>query len=190
MAASDDRNLAARVRGGDSSAAAALLARHQDSIFGVALRISRNAEEARDLTQETMVRALSRIDDYDSSRPFGPWVHRIARNLAIDRFRRKRPTSEFQEEFTQAGVDDRSSSAFARAADLVAHEGQVHAALHSCMKALPAPYREVIMLYHYDHLSYREIASALDIPQGTVMNRLFRARKKLGALMIERGVTP
>ena len=75
-------------------AAATLLARHHDSIFGLAMRMMRNRQEAEDITQETMVRALSKIDDYDPSRPFSPWIHRIARNLCVDRFRRKKPTSE------------------------------------------------------------------------------------------------
>jgi len=187
---SDDPTLARRVREGDSMAAAALLARHHDSIFGLAMRMLRNRQEAEDITQETMVRALSRIDDYDPNRPFSPWVHRIARNLCVDRFRRKRPTSELNEEITAAGPSTTASSSFGRAQDQVAHEVQVHGVLHECFQELDEPYREIIGLYHYQHMSYRQIAERLKLPQGTVMNRLFRARKKLGVLMTERGVTP
>jgi len=187
---SDDPTLARRVCEGDPMAAAALLANHHDSIFGVAMRMLRNRQDAEDITQETMVRALNRIDDYDPARPFGPWVHRIARNLCVDRFRRKKPTSEFNEEITAAGPSITAASSFGRPQDLVAHEGQVHGVLHECLKELASPYREVIELYHYHHMSYRQIAESLAVPEGTVMNRLFRARKQLGALMTERGVTP
>lgn len=171
-------------------AAATLLARHHDSIFGLAMRMLRNRQDAEEVTQETMVRALSKIDDYDPSRPLAPWIHRIARNLCVDRFRRKRPTSELNEEITAAGPTATAVSSYGRPADLVAHEGQVSQALIEGLAELDEPYREIIELYHYKHMSYREIARELDLPDGTVMNRLFRARKKLGALMIEKGMTP
>jgi len=186
---SDDPTLARRVREGDPMAAATLLARHHDSIFGLAMRMMRNRQEAEDITQETMVRALSKIDDYDPNRPFSPWIHRIARNLCVDRFRRKKPTSELNEEISPAGPTATASSAFGRPQDLVAQEAQVHGVLQECLNELDQPYREVIEFFHYRHMSYREIAEQLDVPQGTVMNRLFRARKKLGLLMAERGVT-
>jgi RNA polymerase sigma-70 factor (ECF subfamily) len=187
---SDFPTLARRVREGDPMAAATLLAHHHDSIFGIAMRMLRNRQDAEDVTQETMVRALGRIDDYDPGRPFGPWVHRIARNLCIDRFRRKRPTSELNEEIVAAGPTPTANSSFGRAQDVVAHEGQVHGVLHQCFEQLTPPYREVIELYHYKHMSYKQMANSLELPEGTVMNRLFRARKKLGTLMTERGVTP
>jgi RNA polymerase sigma-70 factor (ECF subfamily) len=187
---SDFPLLAHRVREGDPMAAATLLANHHDSIFGVAMRMLRNRQDAEDVTQETMVRALNRIHDYDSSRPFGPWVHRIARNLCVDRFRRKKPTSELNEEIIASGPTATASSSFGRAQDVVAHEGQVHGVLHECIEELPPAYREVIELYHYRHMSYKEMADTLAVPQGTVMNRLFRARKKLRTLMGDRGVTP
>ncbi|MEE2830226.1 MAG: RNA polymerase sigma factor [Myxococcota bacterium] len=184
-----DQELAHRVREGDRMAAATLLARHQNSIYGLALRMLRNKEDAEDVTQETMVRALSRIGDYDTSRPLGPWVHRIARNLCIDRFRRKRPSVQINEETTATRPVEASGRSFARPADEVAEQAELNRRLHEALERLDGPYRDIIELYHYKHMSYRDIAEHLGLPDGTVMNRLFRARKKLEVLMREQGVT-
>ena len=181
-----DEELTNAVRNGDLSAARTLVTRHQSSIYGHALRMLRDREDAADVTQEAMVRALSNIHRYDPARPFAPWIHRIARNLCVDRYRRRRPTSELKEEITSVDPMTRQG----RPADEVAHQAHLNQALSEAMEDLGDKYREIIELYHFKHLNYREIAEHLDLPDGTVMNRLFRARKKLQAALLERGIRP
>lgn len=183
-----DQELVNEVMNGSLCAARTLVTRHHDSVFGLALRMLRNEEDAAEVAQEAMYRALTHIDAYDPSRPFSPWINRIARNLCVDRFRRRRGTTPLDEETTAAPVD--SGSRFARPADEVAHQNELEIALSQAMDTLGSKYREIIELYHYEHLTYSEIADRLGLPDGTVMNRLFRARRKLQAALLERGFSP
>ncbi len=183
-----DQELITAVINGNRLAARTLVTRHHDSIYGLALRMLRNREDAAEVAQEAMVRALTNLDRYDPSRPFAPWINRIARNLCIDKYRRRRPTSTLNEEITAARPEGRPS--IGRPADEVAHANQLNLAIDDAMAGLSDMYREIIELYHYKHMTYRDIADHLDLPDGTVMNRLFRARKKLQAALLERGMRP
>ncbi len=185
-----DEEMAAEVQNGNTQAAHVLMSRHRDGVYGMALRMLRNSEDAAEVTQEALVKALTKIDTYDTSRPFAPWLYRIARNLCVDRHRRRRPTSELNEEITAAPGVMEGGARFGQRADEVAHQNELNAALAVAMGTLGDKYREIIVLYHYDHLSYREIAERLDLPDGAVMNRLFRARRKLQVALLERGITP
>ena len=185
-----DEEMAAQVQNGNTQAAQLLMTRHRDGVYGMALRLLRNSEDAAEVTQEALVKALTRIDSYDPKRPFAPWLYRIARNLCIDRYRRRRPTSELKEEITAAPSVSDGGTRFGRRADEVAHQNQLNTALTEAMGTLGDKYREIIVLYHYDHMTYGEIAQHLGLPDGTVMNRLFRARRKLRSALLERGITP
>ncbi len=184
-----DQELANQVLDGNPTAARTLVSRHRDSVYGLALRMLRNREDAAEVAQEAMVRALSNIHRYDARRPFAPWINRIARNLCIDRYRRRRPTSELNEEITSA-PEGTANAFYSTRADDQAHHNHVMVAVDEAMQGLGDKYREIIELYHYRHMSYREIAEYLELPDGTVMNRLFRARKKLQAALLERGIRP
>ena len=184
-----DEELAAAVQEGDRQAAHELLARYERGLMGFSLRLMRNREDASEVAQEAMVKALAKINAYDPSRPFSPWIYRITRNLCIDRYRRKRPMSELNEE-TTATATEKTGSRFGRPPDAVAQQRQLNEALARAMDTLGDKYREIIQLYHYEHMTYREIAEQLGLPDGTVMNRLFRARKKLQAALLDMGVTP
>ncbi len=173
---------------GNRTAAATLVTRHHDAVFGLALRMLRNREDAKEVAQDAMVKALANIDRYDPTRPLGPWINRIARNLCIDRYRRRRPTSELNEEITANPT--RNERGIARRADDIAHENHLMTAVEEALGTIGDKYEEIIRLYHYDHMTYREIADHLGLPDGTVMNRLFRARKKLQAALLERGIRP
>jgi RNA polymerase sigma-70 factor (ECF subfamily) len=185
-----DEEMAEAVQNGNTQAAHVLMSRHRDGVYGMALRMLRNSEDAAEVTQEALYKALSRIDSYDPSRPFAPWLYRIARNLCVDRHRRRRPTSELHEETTAAPDLFEGGARFGRRADDVVQQRELNHALGEAMGTLGEKYREIIVLYHYDHMTYREIAEHLDLPDGTVMNRLFRARRKLQAALLERGITP
>jgi len=164
--------------------------RYQNGLFGLALRLLRNREDAAEVAQEAMVKALARIETYDTTRPFSPWVFRIARNLCIDRHRKRRPTYEIDDERDAAPIATEGTNEFRRPPDALVHQHRLNEALDEALSQIGAIYREIIMLYHYDHMTYSEIAVHLGIPEGTVMNRLFRARKKMQANLIEKGITP
>lgn len=127
-------------------------------------------EDALDATQDTLVKMLHHLEQFDERRNFSSWVFGIARNRCIDEHRRrKRRSPDEPGEIVDSGPSPVELTARSQRAD--------H--LLSALDEIPPMYREVLVLYHFEHLKYGEIAEALDLPMGTVMNRIFRARKKL-----------
>lgn len=185
-----DQQLAIAVQSGDRQAAQVLMERYQHGLFGLALRLLRNREDAAEVSQEAMVKALARIESYDATRPFSPWVYRIARNLCIDRHRKKRPSLELDEQRDAAPALDVGDNLYKRAPDALAHQRRLNEAMEEALAGIGAIYREIIVLYHYEHMTYGEIAVHLGLPEGTVMNRLFRARKKMQSALLDKGITP
>ena len=142
-----------------------------------------NPEDAHDATQDTLVKVLRNLNRYDPKRSFSTWVFGIARNTCIDEHRRRRRKS--WDELDETEVVSAGSSPAERAS-----ENQRADLLLVALGHLSPMYREVLVLYHFEHLKYAEIAETLDLPLGTVMNRIFRARKKLRALYAEHGGEP
>lgn len=129
-----------------------------------------NDEDANDAAQDTLVKVLRSLDLYDPGRAFSTWVFGIARNTCIDEHRRrKRRAWDEPGEVVDSGPTPLQLAADSERAEL----------LGDALERLAPLYREVLVLYHFEHLKYHEIAETLDLPMGTVMNRIFRARKKL-----------
>ena len=135
-------------------------------------------QDARDAAQDTMVKVLRNLERYDDRWRFTTWVFGIARNTCIDEHRRRRHQPDaLPEQLLDGAAGPHELTSRAERARL----------LHRALAQLPPLYREVIVLYHFEHLKYEEIAAALDLPMGTVMNRIFRARRKLRDAYVELG---
>jgi len=132
--------------------------------------LTRCAPTAEDIAQDATVRVLARLDTFNPRWKFSTWVRVITRNLFIDGFRRQRKQS-------YSPVPDIACEAMPP--DQSIAQKQQAAKVRSAVANLPDLYREVIELHHFKQLKYREIAEQLDIPIGTVMNRIHRARKKM-----------
>jgi len=180
--------LAAR---GDKTAFGRLVDLHKRTVFGLCLRLLRDAEEARDAAQETFVRAYGAIATYDAAQPFAPWLLRIARNHCLDLLRRRVPAGaqvHLDAEPEEGAPSRELADAEAPGADVVMERAQTRQSLEAAVAELPANYREVIQLFHVEHLSYKEIASTMDVPIGTVMTWLHRARGKLRTALLAQGM--
>jgi len=173
----DESGLLARARGGDVVAFEEVVRRYQRRVYGVALRIVRRHDVADDVTQDTFLRAHQALTSFDASRPFGPWVCRIAANLAINHVR----SPEAREEGLPEGHDETPSSQQGPLGGVL--EREAHDQLKEALASLSAEQRAVFVLRAVEGLSYKEIAEALDISAGTVMSRLFRARERLVAAL-------
>jgi RNA polymerase sigma-70 factor (ECF subfamily) len=139
-------------------------------VFRYARRMLRDEQDARDATQDTLVKVLRSLHRYNDNWRFSTWVIGIARNTCIDEFRKRRRRSDYEApEVTDPGPGPDSLAARNLRADR----------LHEALDDLSPLYRDVLVLYHFEHLKYQEIADLLAIPIGTVMNRIFRARRKL-----------
>ena len=177
-----EASLARDAARGDRSAFARIVELRKRAVFRLCLRLLRDREEARDAAQETFVRAWGAIGTYDPAQPFAPWLLRIARNHCIDLVRRRLPPARRVEldagdadEVHRLEIEDLD----ARRADEQLERAEAASTLGVAVAALPANYREVIHLFHLEHMSYKEIAATMEVPIGTVMTWLYRARAKL-----------
>lgn len=172
MASLPDSDLAQRARRGDLDAYGELVRRYQRAVFAACYRLLGERREAEDFAQEAFLHAYQRLDRYDPQRPFGPWIRRVAANLCLNHMQIKfPPILPLEEDLAEAA----SPVDLAAEHERTALAQQVWAAL----RALPAHYRAVIELRHYQDLSYAEIAAALGMPLSDVKSHLFRARKLL-----------
>lgn len=171
-----DERLAEASRRGDREAFGQLVARHERAVYALCLRILGSPEEARDAAQEAFVRGYESLRSYDPALAFRPWLLRIARNRCLDLRRREavRPPTEALDEDRAAQVSAGDPPAIER---LLREEGRIR--LEAAIARLPDEQREALLLFHQEQLSYREIAAVLDVPIGTVMTWLHRARRRL-----------
>ncbi len=174
-------------RTGSVEAFETLFQKVRGNAFQAARSLVGSHEDAQDLTQEAFIKAYRARASYDPKQPFLPWFHRILRNTCFS-FLRKR--GRLRESSIHSGgsadgsdqnwdiVDDAAQAP----SDAMESSERVDA-FASALEKLSARDREIIVLRHYQELSYRDIADALSVPEGTVMSRLFHARKRLKALL-------
>ncbi len=154
-------------------------------LYGYALILTRNHAEAEDLVQETYIRAMQAADRLRADSNIRGWLFTILRNVWFNQLRKQRaspPIVDIDVD-NSAGADlaDPSKDSYDIYLSKLERE-QVRAAIQK----LPLEFREVILLREYEELSYKEIASILGCPAGTVMSRLGRARAKLRTLLSTR----
>ncbi len=182
-----DRGLVVRARAGDHEAFGEIVRAHQRKVYGVALRMTRRHEVADDIAQETFIRAYRNLARFELGRPLAPWLKRIAINLAINHLNgvARREQSLYTDD-QPAGPQKNPSSGFTGSDPLSTLESNERmAALERAMKRLSPDHRAVLILKVEEGMRYQDIAEALEISQGTVMSRLFRARQKLKELLAE-----
>ncbi len=173
MNAPTDRDLILQARRGDADSAAAfgeLVTRYQTGVFNVCYRMLHERGEAEDLAQEAFIRAYDRIHTFDVEREFGPWIRRVAANLCLNHIESRKVTAE---------LDDERDADPAQLPEAVYEVRERSEQIRGALASLPAHYRVVVELRHYQELSYDEIAAELKIPLSDVKSHLFRARKLL-----------
>ncbi len=151
-----------------------LLAAYAVRAHAAALGFLGDEQEAREVAQEALLRAFRARDRYDRTRPFYPWLRRIVRNICVDRVRRRRVVPGLEaERVPDPGIGPEAALDLERGI----------ASMRAALEMLSPPHREIIVLRHFEELSYAEIAQVLGVAEGTVMSRLYRARKALAAAM-------
>lgn len=163
-----DEALIARCRNGDGEGFAALVGRYERPIFNLAYRMLGDREEARDVAQAAFLKALEGLHRFDPRYKFFSWLYRIAMNEALDVLgRRGRQT-----ELTDVHAADDDPARDAQTADLGER-------VRSALGELGPDHRAVLVLRHYQELSYEEIGRILELPDATVKSRLFEARERM-----------
>jgi RNA polymerase sigma-70 factor (ECF subfamily) len=167
-----DAKLVDAARAGSSEAFTLLVDRYRAPVVRLAYRLTRDPDEAKDIAQDSFLRAYRRIEEFRPDRPFAHWLFVIARNASFDALRRRRRAAAFVSAEAEEVAGELGPEELALRND---EAGRVQAAL--CL--LPGRYREVLELYYVSGLRYREIADELAIPLGTVKTYIARAKRRL-----------
>jgi RNA polymerase sigma-70 factor (ECF subfamily) len=171
-----------------------LVRTYLDSLYNYALVLTRRAEDAEDLLQESLVRAYQGFDSFDRSLSFKPWMLTIVRNVQTDRRRRQRarPLEESLGPDEAEPVVATSEPLFSiplAPEDILLRRETVEQ-VRDAIRRLPPLLREIVELRDIEGLAYREIATVVGRPIGTVMSRLYRGRNLLRTYLIETSPRP
>ena len=174
-----DIGLVMDIKSGNKKALAALVERHKKSAFRIALGLVGNKDDAYDISQEAFLRVYKSADTYDTSQPFLPWFYTIISNLSKTWLKRRsnRDNKMIDVEDNSFLLVDRNTPE-----DSLVKKETI-AQLREALLQLDFEDREIITLQHFRGMSYDEISALLEIPKGTVMSRLYYARKKLASIM-------
>ncbi|MDX2079545.1 MAG: sigma-70 family RNA polymerase sigma factor [Terrimicrobiaceae bacterium] len=172
-----------RSRRGDTHAFDQIVTAYRSAVFARIVQIVRNPDDAHDLAQDTFVRAWKSLAKFDGRHAFSSWLLRIATNAAIDHCRRMhhRASEEWDEQSPSA--DSRTTPAASPRPDTQADEPEIRRRIEQAIGELSPDQRAVLLLREVEGLSYEEIAAELSCSMGTVMSRLFHARKKMQLLL-------
>ncbi len=185
MAVQVERELLLKCRAGDAEAYEPIVRAYEGRLYGLAIGLVRNTEDARDLVQDSFVRAFRSLDLYDLERPFVTWIMSVCRNLCIDFLRRRRYPLSLD------GDDDENPPQIAdpgAATDRATLSAETRDLIWRALARLDEDHREVLILKDIQELEYGEIAQILNIPQGTVASRVYYARRSLRDELEQMGV--
>lgn len=162
---------------------------HIDTLYANALRLTHARADAEDLVQETVLRAFRFFDRFERGTNVKAWLLRIQYNTFVNRYRRSSKEREIKDSMVQevSGEDIVSREALRALTDPMgtALRPLLSREIEAALSSLPEDQRTVVVLADIEELSYKEIASVLGCPIGTVMSRLHRARRALRKLLIE-----
>lgn len=174
----EERTLVEKAREGDRASQETLVMRYERRAYALVLGMVRNSEDARDIVQETFVKALTNLHRFDFSASFPAWLMRIAANSARDFLRRRgREDRIFAYETDDWSVEDFGTARGAAEAALSARIDS--GVVERCMDGLDPRYASVLTLRYRDGYAYREISDILSIPMGTVKVLIHRGRQEL-----------
>ena len=183
----NDRDLVKEARTGNHAAFRTLVERYQQKVYAMALSMMRDPDQARDAVQDAFIKAYEHLDTFQGDSSFYTWFYRIAFNLCIDRARRARRFT--QVEFDEAlGPED--DAAFEMGPQRLGfdpaqalHDQEIRRHVMAALEELSPNHQTVLVLREVDGLTYKEIAEVMNCSIGTVMSRLFHARKRMQQLL-------
>ena len=187
-----EREIVQRVIGGDKNAFEGLVLENQKNVYNLALKMTRNEEDALDLSQEAFVKAYQQIRNFRGDSKFSVWLYRLTYNLCIDFLRRKPKTDALS-----LNVEDESGELtpieipdLRNLPEDSTIRSEMRSNIEESINELPLKHREAIVMREIAGMSYEEIAKTLRINVGTVKSRLARSRLKLIEILKEKGTFP
>lgn len=184
-AAMSDENLVAAAQAEDMAAFEELVARHRDKIYARAFSMMRNEDAAIDLSQEAWVKGWQRLKQFQGEASFVTWMTRIVINLCLDQLRKqKRLRADSIEQLDEelGGVERQMPVVISNPTERLEQQ-ELRQRIDQAMAQLTYEHRTVLILHEFEDLEYKEIAKRMGCSIGTVMSRLFYARRRLATLL-------
>ncbi len=187
LSSADEPKLVRAAQRGDMAAFEELVARHRDKIYARAYSMMRNEDEALDLSQEAWVKGWQRLRQFQGESSFGTWMTRIVINLCLDQLRRlKRLRAESIEAMDEeSGGVERQMPVVTVNPTAGLERGELRQRIDRALGQLSYEHRTALVLHEFEEMEYKEIARTMGCSIGTVMSRLFYARRKLAALLAD-----
>ncbi len=180
-----DEKLVRQAQRGDMVAFEELVLRHRDKIFARAFSMMRNEEEAVDLSQEAWVKGWQRLKQFHGDSSFVTWMTRIVINLCLDQLRKQKrhrtESIELMEE--ESGGVERQMPVVQANPTAGLERAELRQRIDKALGQLSVEHRTVLILHEFEELEYKEIAKRMQCSIGTVMSRLFYARRKMANLL-------
>ncbi len=186
---STEKNLVDLSAGGNVEAFETLIQSHQKKVYNIALRMTKNPEDAQELAQDTFVRAFIAIKKFRGESSFSTWLYRIAMNVCTDFLRKRNKAVVISIDQGAIGSENDQPIQLPEDApgpDELSEKRQLKHLVRQAMDSLSAEHRQVLILRDLMDLSYRDIANTLSVSEGTIKSRINRAREGLKQVILKR----
>ena len=182
-----DEALVRAAQRGDMAAFEELVARHRDKIYARAFSMMRHEDEAVDLSQEAWVKGWQRLEQFQGEATFVTWMTRIVINLCLDALRKQKRlrTESIEQLDSEAGGVERQMPTVTVNPTEGLERQELRQRIDQAMSQLSYAHRTVLILHEFEGLEYKEVAKRMECSIGTIMSRLFYARRRLAALLAE-----
>ncbi len=188
----EDFSLVQRAQQGSHAAFRLLFDKYNRRTYAIALGVVKNPHDARDVVQEAFIKVHRHLPNFQGASSFYTWLYRITMNLAIDHLRRRKTARQVDYDDTRGpgdhDVEDPGHlTPMLTGADpaKVVSRKELTRKIQDALDTLPEYHRQVILLREVEGLSYEEISKVMKVPKGTIMSRLFHARRKMQSALAE-----
>jgi len=182
----DDHDLVRAARGGDRDAFRTLFERYHRRAYALAHGVLRHQDDALDVVQDAFIKAHEHLDKFEGTSSFYTWLYRIVMNLAIDLLRKRRRASPVELDVLDAGVDDSLlPKVLGGNPGRALLDKEIRARIDAALGELSDNHRTVLVLRELEGLSYEEMARAMNCSKGTIMSRLFHARRNMQKRLVD-----
>jgi RNA polymerase sigma-70 factor (ECF subfamily) len=178
MTSDEDARIVETCLAGDARAYRVLMDRYERPLFNAAYRVVNDYEDAMDATQAAFVKAYENLHTFDTSRRFFSWIYRILLNESLNIAKRRKRFDELNDNLAVR----------ARSAEEHLHEKEKGRSVQSALMGLKTEHRVVLVLKHYQGMSYREMSEVVGVPEKTIKSRLFSARQRLKDILLKKGL--
>ncbi len=178
----EEKELILLAQNGDDMAFGILMERYQNAVFNLCYRMLNNAQDAEDAAQEIFIKAYRAIRSFDIERKFSTWILSISSNYCIDQYRKRKLQTLSLEDSPYEDIRDENQKNMENLLTDKEKEKEIQLLLDH----LQPKDRAAIVMFYWEDYSYDEIAKALDLSLGAVKSRLFRARKTLAEIWLEK----